>query len=111
MARRVGGYKKADRTEWAECDRRLYGEAIVSAASMDQDEFVWMNDAIAHHVYRCEQVKAQERYQMDMAAFNAGHTDISPQKHDPRYQVTRARPEITVQQPGQSTAPGPKIKP
>lgn len=112
MARRAGGYKKSDPTEWAECARSMYGEAVVSANRLGQDVYVWMNDAIAHHVYRVEQVQAQQQYRADMEAFNAGKSNISPQQYDPKYQVSRPRPEITQPGPGQgSAASGPGFKP
>ena len=112
MARRAGGYKKSDPTEWAECARSSYGEAISSANRLGQDVFTWMNDAIAHHVYRVEQVQAQQLYRHDMEAFNAGRTNISPMQYDPKYQVNRPKPEITYPGPGQgSGAAGPTPRP
>lgn len=105
MARRAGGYKKSDPTEWAECARSMYGEAVVSANKLGQDVYVWMNDAIAHHVYRVEQIEAQRRYQADMAEFTAGRTSISPVQYDPKYQVDRPKPEITQPAAGQGSGP------
>lgn len=104
MARRPGGSgRKSADIEWAECHRSLYGEAIVSATSMGQDAYTWMNDAIEHHVYRCEQLKAQERYQADLAAAAAG-LQPSPMSYDERYQVHRPKPTIT-KRPGQGSGP------
>ena len=103
MARRAGGYKKSDSTEWAECARSMYGEAVVSANSLGQDVFTWMNDAIAHHVYRVKLLHAKERYEADMA--EAIHTNgITPQQWESRYQVTDPKPEIT-RRPGQGSGP------
>ena len=62
MARRAGGYKKSDPTEWAECSRSTYGEAIVSANRAGLDVYTWMNDAIVCHVYRLKLEEARERY-------------------------------------------------
>ena len=104
MARRAGGYKKSDSTEWAECARSIYGEAIVSANLMGQDVFTWMNDAIQHHAYRCEALTKQQQYQADMAhAHETG--GISPQQWETRYTVTRPKPEITQPGPGQGSGP------
>ena len=111
MARRAGGYKRADPTEWAECARALYGEAITSANRLGQDVFVWMNDAIAHHVYRVEALQAQERYQADYAAFVKSPLAAgAPDQRDPKYQVTRPKPEITRPsgQGAASSAPRPR---
>lgn len=111
MARRAGGYKKSDPTEWAECARSTYGEAIVSANLMGQDVFTWMNDAIVHHVYRCEGLQAQARYQMD-EAYAAENRMNTPDKNDPRYQVTRPKPEITRPAgQGGAAVPGRALKP
>jgi hypothetical protein len=80
-----------------------YAEAIQSAAAMGQPLEVWATDAIAHHVYRCEQLKAQERYRADMAlAIQNGA--ISPQQWEDKYQVTRPKPEIT-RPAGQGSGP------
>jgi hypothetical protein len=104
MARRAGGYKKSDSTEWAECARSIYGEAIVSANSIGQDVFVWMNDAILHHVYRIEQMKAAAMYQADVK--HAHETKgITPQPYEAKYQVQREKPTITRPGPGQGSGP------
>ncbi len=105
MARRAGGYRKSDPTEWAECARAIYGEAIVSANLMGQDVYVWMNDAIQHHVYRCEALKAQELYRADCEAHLRGELKISPQQWEDKYQVKRPKPEIT-RPAGQGSTPG-----
>ena len=105
MAKRPGGYKKSDDAEWAECHRSSYGEAIASANRLGQDVFTWMNDAIAHHVYRVDQLQAQQLYRADLEAFNAGLSNISPLQYDPKYQVTRPKPEITMPEPGKGSAP------
>ena len=105
MARRAGGYRKSDPTEWAECSRRMYGEAITSANKLDQDVFIWMNDAIAHHVYRVDQIEAGDRYQADYAAWMAGNSPGQPMQSDPKYQVTRPKPEITMPAAGQGSGP------
>lgn len=105
MARRAGGYKKSDQVEWAECHQQMYGEAITSANRLGQNLFTWMNDAIAHHVYRVEQIEARDRYQADYAAWMAGNSPGQPMQSDPKYQVTRPRPEITMQPAGQGSGP------
>ncbi len=110
MARRAGTGRKDENVEYAECHRTVYGEGIVSANLIGQDPYVWMNDAILHHVFRCEQIRAQERYQADHAAFIAGHEWRSPDQRDPKYQVTRARPEITRPSGQKQAIPGPRPK-
>ncbi len=104
MARRAGGYRKSQDVEWAECARQTYGEAIVSAASMGQDVFTWMNDAIQHHAYRCEVLQAQARYQADELEASTSMRN-TPDKNDPRYQVTRPKPEITRPAAEQGSGP------
>jgi hypothetical protein len=112
MAKRPGGYRKSDNTEWAECARSLYGEAIASANRMGQDVFVWMNDAIAHHVYRCELLEKQAQYQADLKHAHDSN-GIAPQPYEERYQVTRPKPEITRPGPGagQGSGPGRSYRP
>lgn len=83
----------------------MYGEAITSANRLGQDVFVWMNDAIAHHVYRVEQIEARDRYQADYKAWMQGNAPGQPMQSDPRYQVTRPKPEITMPGPGQGSGP------
>ena len=84
MARRPGGYKKADDVEWAECHKSLYGEAIVSANRLGQNLFTWINDAIAHHVYRVEQIDKQNLYRADYAAWMEGNAPGQPMQYDPK---------------------------
>lgn len=86
----------------------MYGEAIASANKLGQDVFVWMNDAIAHHVYRVEQIEARDRYQADYQAWMQGNTPGQPIQSDPKYQVQRPRPEITVPVAGRGGEPGGK---
>ena len=105
MAKRAGGYKRSDPTEWAECARSSYGEAITSANRLGQDVYTWMNDAIAHHVYRVEQIEAQQRYQADEVTA-ARNNDPTPDKNDPRYQVTRPKPTITEPGAGKGSTTG-----
>jgi hypothetical protein len=83
----------------------MYGEAVVSANKLGQDVFTWMNDAIAAHVYRVELLQVQEAYRADLQAFNAGETHVSPQSYDPKYQVTRPKPEITPPPAGKGSGP------
>ncbi len=71
---------------------------------MGQDVFTWMNDAIQHHAYRCEQLKAQERYQAD-AAEAMLNSRPTPMQYDEKYQVSRPKPTIT-RPAGQGSEPG-----
>jgi hypothetical protein len=103
MARRAGGYKRSDPTEWAECSRQVYGEAIVSANAMGQDVYTWMNDAIQHHAYRCELIQCKERYAADLRAAHETN-GISPMEYEERYQPTRKQPTIT-RSTGQGSGP------
>lgn len=103
MARRAGGYKRSDPTEWAECARSMYGEAITSANSLGQDVYVWMNDAIAHHVYRVKVLHAQERYAEAKA--EAART-LSPTPLQSDFMVREQPPQITKPGPaGQGGGP------
>lgn len=107
MARRPGGYKRSDPTEWAECARSMYGEAITSANQLGQDVYVWMNDAIAHHVYRIKVMQAQERYLE--AKQEAEHTR---NPYPDQSQFMPKEPPPTITRPGQgSTATGRSYRP
>lgn len=94
MARRGGYTRNAEGIEWAKLSEQLDAEGKLSAVSMGQSYYVWLNDAVAHHVFRCEQLKAQERYQQDQAeATRTNSYTVDPLS--PKYQVTRAKPTIT----------------
>ncbi len=102
MAKR-GGYGRSEPVEWVKLPQVTYGEAITSAVSMGQDVNTWFLDAVAHHLYRCEGLQAQERYAHDDAVAAAGMKP-TPDKHDQRYQITRPKPEIT--RPAAGPGPG-----
>lgn len=91
---RKGGYSRSEPVEWVKLSQIAYAEAITTAAGMRQDVQTWFADAVSHHVYRCELLQAQERYQMDeVAAAAAGRP--TPDKLDQRYAVNRPKPSIT----------------
>jgi hypothetical protein len=102
MARK-GGYGRSEPVEWVKLSQISYAEAITSAVAIGQDVQTWFADAVTHHLYRCELLQAQERYQMDEAAAAASNRP-TPDKNDQRYSITRPRPEITRSK-GQSSAP------
>ena len=89
-----------------------FGEAIRSAGEMHQDLYTWMNDAITHHAYRCEQIRLQEQYQLDQQeATQYNRPTVDPQS--PRYRPTREKPAITrtaTGAPGRSPQPKPLIR-
>jgi hypothetical protein len=87
-----------------------YAEAIQSAAAMGQTLDVWASDAIAHHVYRCDQLQAQYRYREDAAEAERTMSP-TPLQHDERYQVTRPKPKITRPAGQGSGPPGRSYRP
>jgi hypothetical protein len=91
-----GGYRGGvdKRAEWVRLDIDTDAEGKLTARAMGQDYWVWINDAIEHHVYRCELLMAQERYSADEMESRSRNSH-TPNKYDPRYQVTRKKPEIT----------------
>ncbi len=102
MARRPGSGRKDQNIEYAECHRSLYGQAITSANQMGQDPFVWFNDAIVHHVYRCEVLQAQTNYRQ--ACHDAA---VSRQPSPLQADFMPARPAPTITIPGgQGSAAG-----
>ena len=111
MAKR-GGYGRSEPVEWFKVPIQTYGEAIVSATNMGQEVGTWLIDAVNHHLYRCEALLTQQRYQMDeQAAAETGRP--TPNKHDQRYAIQRPRPEITRRrnQPAESSSPGSRPRP
>ena len=107
-----GGYKKGVDigAEYVRLHETLDAEGKITARSMGQDYRVWISDAVEHHVYRCEMLLAQERYQHDAMAA-AQRNSHTPDRFDPRYQVTRPKPEITRPAGQGSAAGGPKPRP
>jgi hypothetical protein len=105
MARK-GGYGRSEPVEWVKLSQITYAEAITTAASMRQDLQTWFADAVSHHLYRCELLQAQERYQVDeVAAAEAGRP--TPDKLNPRYAVNRPKPAITRSPTATSSGPRP----
>ena len=106
MARR-GGYGKSEPVEWVKLSQINYGEAITSATAMHQDVQLWFSDAVAHHLYRCELLLAQQRYQADDAIAAASNRP-TPDKNDPRYTVARDKPAISRPASSGSTVTNPR---
>lgn len=87
-----GGYKRSTSDEWMKTSQLRYVEAISSAAAMEQDPVTWLSDAIEHHAYRCEVIRARERFaEASMEA--AAEMRPSPLQSD--FMPTRPPPTIT----------------
>jgi len=83
----------------------LDAEGKIMARDMGQEYPVWVADAIAHHLYRCELIACQQRLHDD--EMSARKQNIaSPVSSDPQYQPKRPKPNITRKQPPGGGGPG-----
>ena len=100
-----GGYKRNTdpRGEYVRLDQVQDAEAKLCAAKMGQEFPVWIADAVAAHLYRCEQIMGLERWHRDELEAAASNKP-TPDKNDARYQPERPRPAIT-RTPGKGSAP------
>ena len=112
MARRGGYTRDVAGIEWAKLSQQRHAEGVLSAASMGQDFYTWMNDAVAHHAYRCEMIQAKQRYQEDELAARQSNAP-TPDPNDRRYQVNKPVPTITRPEPGgmNGGSRGPRARP
>jgi hypothetical protein len=109
MARRGGYTRNVEGIEWAKLSEQMDARGKLSAARMGQSYYTWLNDAVAHHDYRCEVLEMQERYQQAQTEATANNMPTVDQRD---YRVTRPVPTITREQPGVSTGSrGPRARP
>lgn len=73
-------------------------EGKIMAREMGQEYPVWVADAIAHHLYRCEQMECSSRLKADELAARE-RNNPSPVASDPQYQPRRPKPTITRNPP------------
>ena len=107
-----GGYSKnrARGVEYVPVQDVLDAEGKIMARVMGQEYPVWVADAIAHHLYRCEQMVCQQQLRADELTAQE-RRNPSPVASDPQYQPKRPKPTITrPQQPGQGPSSGPRPK-
>ena len=103
-----GGYarNRARGVEYVPVGDVLDAEGKIMARQMGLEYSVWVADAIAHHLYRCELIACEERYRAD--DLEAGRRrNPSPIRSDPEYQPRRPRPSITLPAGHAPTSPGP----
>ena len=107
-----GGYAKnrARGVEYVPVSDVLDAEGKIMAREMGIEYPVWVADAIAHHLYRCEQMECQARLKADELAAQR-RNDPSPVASDPQYQPRRPRPTITRPKPAGGARPGPGRSP
>ena len=101
-----GGYSRnrARGVEYVPVGDVLDAEGKIMAREIGQEYSVWVADAIAHHLYRCELMLCEARYRADDLAA-ASSLSASPIRSDPQYQPKRRRPTITRNAPaGQGDA-------
>lgn len=92
-----GGYSRnrARGVEYVPVQDTLDAEGKLMARDMGQAYPVWVADAIAHHLYRCELMVCEERFRADTAKFEQGNTAGAPIREDEKYQPARPKPTIT----------------
>ena len=104
-----GGYSRnrARGVEYVPVQDTLDAEGKLMARDMGQLYPVWVADAIAHHLYRCELMVCEARFQADTLAFEQSNSVGAPIREDWKYQPTRPKPTITKTEPPRGSGPAP----
>ena len=111
MARRGGYGKDVEGIEWAKLGAAADAQGKLSAASVGQSYYTWLNDAVAFHVHYCERYQLHQLYRQDQQDATARNAPtVMP--HDPKYQPRSPRPSMTfTPAPGQGSDPARNFRP